>query len=307
MTFSVRPDFLHWKFGHNLYANFIDAQSIDFQYWYEPKISRNEKYIFRAEVINAARTLDRKRQGKPLALCYSGGVQSEALALVLHDLGIPFDLFFLDLWGLNLPFFQEQAQLLEKTIGKSVNIVRARRSQFFESFAPKLFREFGVEYPTYLALLYLFEQIPESHYIVVGEGGLTKLGNLYASICKNLSLEKNANELHLPFTTASTLFFSWAEKRRREGEYYFYSSTPQLLAAALQDPRWVFSAKGSDARELFYGAFPELKPRPRSNNWENGAYVENRNIRSHLGTIAEEFTNWKKETYSLVNMKGIFR
>ncbi len=279
---------------------------MDFQYWFEPKIPKHQSYKFRQEVLNAAKELDRKRQGKPIALCYNGGVQSESLALVLHELGIPFDLYFLNLWGLNLPFFQEQAPSLEAKIGKTTQIVHARRSHFFESFAPNIFREFGVEYPTYLALIYLFEQIPESHYIVVGEGGLTKLGNLYASLYQSLPLEKDAEVLPVPFTTASTLFYSWAEKRQRQGEYYFFSSTPQLLAAVLQDPLWLLSEKGSDAREVFYGSFPELKLRPRSTNWENDAYVENRNIRSHLRVIAEDLPGWKKEAYSLVDVKKIF-
>ncbi len=284
----------------------MEAQSHDFKYWYAPSIERNHPYEFRAEVSRACKLLDQKRLGKSIALCYSGGVDSEIIALTLHELNIPFEMYFLDIWGLNRPAFDAHASDFLKMISKKIQIIRASRAYFYETHCPKVFSQFGVEFPTYLALTYLFDQIPESEFIVVGEGKLERRGALFEKIFKANQIVNGRGELILPFSTSSSFFYSWAEKNQREGEFYFFSSTPQLIASVIQSPLLRVTSEFSDTKEIVHSSFPEIRRRRRSTNWENGAISENKNIRASLRVLGEEAPFWKSENHALVNVQNIF-
>jgi hypothetical protein len=121
------PAHIYWRFGGKSFSHRAHSRSGDFQYRLVPSLEKRD-FLFRDEVLRACSLLDRKRGNRPVALCYTGGIDSELIARALHLLGIPFELYFLDIWGLNLERFRENSARFLSEIGKTVRIVRLEQS-----------------------------------------------------------------------------------------------------------------------------------------------------------------------------------
>jgi hypothetical protein len=303
------PDrFYHWSFGGQPYANPVQAQSMDFRFWFTPAAD-HRLYSFRDEVFAACRELDKKRAGKPVALCYSGGVDSEVIATAMHQLGIPFELYFLDFWGLNRDVHEQWAKPLAAKWGKEVNVVSLNREFFLQEYATSTFAQLGCESPTYLGLTYLFSQIPADRFIVTGDGDLDRQGSLFSHIGQHVGQGPIESLGSIAFSANSVVYENWAAIHQRTGAFYFYRSTPGLVAAAISDPLFQASYPFSNTKKLVHAAFPEVQSRPKTTNWE-GNMAENRLIRRWLEKHAQRldgFGFWQRLAGTAVRPNSIFR
>jgi hypothetical protein len=304
-----KPDFLHWEFGNQPYASPVEAQSTHFSYWIEPRLKRKGDWSYAHEVLRACEKLDAKREGKTIALCYTGGVDSELIARLLHRLGLPFEMYFLDIWGLNSAAFLHWSKPFEQEIGKKVRIVKLAKPYFYEEHSLRMFEELGCEYPSYLALTYLFEKIPGDEFIVVGDGDLNRTGGIFDFIAESHPKEREGKTIPLPFASSSVAFWLWARKRQRKGDFYFFSSTPELIASTMEHPAFQFGYPHSETREVIYDSFPEIARRPKTTNWDGKAYRENKWVRTWLSRHAQKTPSlsfWKKGAGTIVDLDSLF-
>lgn len=305
---AMTPAHLHWSFGGLPYTSPVSAQSAEFHFWFDSMVEERD-FDFRQEVVTACSLLDAKRNGRPIALCFSGGVDSEIIARTLKSLGIPFTAFFLNIWNINRESFDRWCGCLAE-FGAECVVIDLDKIHFYENHALEVFREFGVESPTYLAMAYLFNQIPSDHFIISGDGDLHRTGSLFKLIAeKNLHF-LNSSEMPMPFSAASVFNYLWAAKNKRAGEFCFFSSTPGIIAAMAAHPLFERKYPFSSTSHVLHAAFPEIKRRPKTTNWDNGAYIENVWIREWLRRHASEwpdFAFWRGEIGTVANVGRIFK
>jgi radical SAM superfamily enzyme YgiQ (UPF0313 family) len=307
---AYRPTFLHWSCNGVDYASPAEVGNGEFRAWLDPVVD-HDTYHFRQEVRQACRLLDKKRGDKKVALCYSGGIDSELLAITLDELGIPYELFFLDLWGVNRKEFEaNSADFLART-DKKVNLIQADKYDFYNRHVPQSMRDYAIEYPTYMALTYLFEKIPDSYYIVCGDGDLHREPGRFFNIKEKYPWTRRSQERAVAFPTSAILFYLWSSKNQRPGNYSFFSSTPELLAATIGHPLFENNFPESSTREMIYHEFPEIKPRQKTSNWEGPEGVgENKRIRKWASNLAKKISYleiWKPHSYTAVAMTNLFR
>lgn len=304
---SANADFFQWSFGGRPGVSCLDARSDQFKIQLRPSLERRS-YDFRQEVIEACKRLDQRREGKTIALCYSAGMDSEIIARTLAMLGIPFELYFLDLWGLNRERFEQCSGPLLAELGKKAHVVSLSKEHLYQEHISKVFPLTGCELPTYLALTYLFEHIPSGQFIVVGDGDLDRTARLYGEISKEHSL--SGVGAFLPFSISRVAYYLWAQHNARAGEYYFYSSTPELMAAAFSDPHFELNYPHSSTRKMIAHAFPEVALRPKTTNWDSAAAsMENRWVRARVRRVARDTGGlhfWRSGIGTVVNLEGIF-
>lgn len=307
----TRPSHLHWAFGDKENSSPLTAGHEEFRIWFDPVLKASGKYSFRKEVLDACRDLDRQRRGKPVALCLSGGIDSEVIALGMQELGIPFEMYFLDNWELNRSTYEQWIKPLASKLKQEVNVVTLERSYFREELALKAFRQMGVEYPTYLSMTHLFDSIPEDRFIVTGDGDLDRAGDMFRAIGNKSSVGTGTTGLYGPYATSSIAYHLWAGANKRRGQFYFFNSTPELLASVIQDPRFEIAYPEMRTKEVIHAAFPEIARRPKTSNWDTKfARQENAEIRKLIREYAsqhEELKNWRSEIGTSVRLDGIFK
>jgi hypothetical protein len=185
----------------------------------------------------------------------TGGIASEALAITLRDLDIPFEMFFLDLWGINQEAFHSWEPNLRKLTGKTVTEISISRGEFYDSI-PDFFSTYGIGNPTCIALAHLYRQIPRDSFIVSGGG--------------NPSLRAPSTDMTQPslaYSPAVAFPYLWATHEGRQGEYSFFSSQAELVAAGLGH-RIFTKAPYPEFREIFYTEFQEIARRVATTNWD---------------------------------------
>lgn len=300
-------DAIHWSFGGLNYTSPMVAKSTDFRAWVTPCLERRS-YSFKEEVVNACQALDKRRAGAPIALCYSGGVDSEVIAYNLKRMGIPFEMYFLDIFGVNAKIYEDYVKPFSRKLGKEVHVVHMSGDYFHGEYAQKVFNEFGFESPTYLAMTYLFEQLPAHQFIVTGDGDLDRVGDLYRYIGAQNPVPHGTPGVHIAYSSSSVLYHLWAQKNQRAGEYFFYTA-PKLIAATLTDRQFQTKYPLSFTKNLIHTAFPEIPMRPKTTNWDDkGAAKHNaflrRTLRQHA-TRSFDFS-WQRLSGTAVQIDKIF-
>ncbi len=290
---KLSPDFIFWNL----------SKSWNFEYRYQAKIEK-VRYVFRNEVRRACEIIDKNRKQKVVALCHTGGIDSEIIANTLREMGIPYICYFLDIWGVNLKEFEYNVKNLQ--VRENFEVVHLEKKIFYEQHSIPLFRATGCELPTYLAMAYLFNHIPQNQFIVVGDGDLNRGTDLHKSISKNHLGPIQKDVLKIPFSLGNIFYYLWAKKNKRDGEFYFFSSTPELLASVYLDPLY----EGSQTRLVIYSNFPEIKPRPKTSNWDSAqGSKESKWIRDWLIKNTENelrFKNWKRSIGTMVDVSSLF-
>ena len=305
---SIVPSYLRWSYGGKILASPLEAQSSDFSFWFSSSLARGN-FSFREEIRNAALALNARGNDKPIALGASGGIYSEALALTFKELGIPFELFFLDIWELNHSMLKQFVLPLAEKTGASLHVVPLDRLNFARTFKSR-FHELGAEYPQTLALTHLIDSIPENYFPVFGLGHFERAGPLFEKIGTELPLESEKPEEVIPFVASSISFYLYGAKYRPQGEYYFFQSSPTLVASMLTDPDFQCSYPFASTRKIIHREFPEIEKRDRSSNWDSERGIkENREIRKSLAKHAENseaLRFWRRAAASKVERAGIF-
>jgi hypothetical protein len=272
---SSAPDHFRWWCGENLFASPAQARSMDFRVDFTFSAGPPAG-SFREEVSKAAAKVNERRRGRPVALCYTAGLDSDLIALELSRQGIPFTPFFLDLWGINYPAFAQNKSFL----GLDVQVVRLERIQFYDEVCLPVFRQFGLENPTYLALSYLYEKIPPDFFIVAGNGDLDRTGRLFPKIAENSGYR--TGQRALPFSVASAFDYLWPQWKNRAGEFAFFNSTEGLVRSMLFHSEFQASLPYGNTRRVISLEYPELPAREKTNNWDGPAYIENVWVREWL-------------------------
>jgi hypothetical protein len=305
---SASADFFQWSFGGKVGVSCVEAASDHFEIHFQPRLERHT-YNFRAEVLRACERLDEKRHGKTIALCYTAGIDSELIARCLAMLGIPFELYFLDIWGLNRPQFDQWSPALLKEIRKEVNIVSLLKERFYTELAAASFPVLGCEYPTYISLSYLFDQIPRDQYIVVGDGDLDRSAKLYGEMAKRFPWPVERAKI-FPFSSSRVAYLHWSKHRGREGEFYFFGSTPELMAASFNDPAFERAYPHSSTRKMISHHFPEIVDRPKTTNWDSTVGVrENAWARARVKRLVKDMPGmhfWQGGIGTVADLDRIF-
>lgn len=169
-----------------------------------------------------------------LAICISG-VDSEIIAREAKDLGLTFELFFLSNWGMN-DYMLSLCEQLATELDVKLNVISITREDAFE-FAKQQYNKVRVNKPTYLILPMLFSAIPEDFYIICGEGDINKSDGDYQN--DNIITEKNVESLSISNTEIS--YWLWAKEHNRNGDYYFFAATKELILSSWNDPLTEFN------------------------------------------------------------------
>jgi hypothetical protein len=305
---SANPDYLQWSFGGVPGVSCVEAGSDLFEIQFRPSLERRP-YNFRLEVLRACERLDQKRQGKTIALCYTAGIDSELIARCLAQMGIPFELYFLDIWGLNRAQFEQWSPALLKELGKKATVVSLSKEHFYTQLVAASFPVMGCEFPTYIALTYLFDQIPQEQVIVVGDGDLDRSAKLYGEIARRFPLAASHGSF-IPFSSSRVAYHHWSKRHGREGEFYFFGSTPELMAAAFHDPAFERAYPHSSTRQLIFSHFPEIAERPKTTNWDNPIGIrENSWARARVKRLAKDMPGmhfWQGGIGTVADLDRIF-
>lgn len=294
-VFDTRPDHINWAvnsvdFGSPLVSRF---KSFKYTISYDLLESRS----FRQSVIDGVRKLDHDRNGRTIALAYSGGIDSEIIARILANESIPFELYFLNAWNAN----QDQissGQKLARELKVPLNVVQINKSEFLEDRLKQNFLDTACVYPTPLVLVELFRRIPKNQFIVTGEGGLDKRPARY----QNISATSAA--AGMPFSIADIAYRIWAEKNGRQGQFYFFNSSPEIIGEMLLHPKLKVSLPMIDTNFVFREEFPEIRMRSKTTNW--GAHREDAvliktaakklALNAELSHLAKEIFAWSMPT-----------
>lgn len=307
-SYSTTPNYLHWSFGDQYRSNPMTAKSLNFKVWFSP-IAERKSYNFREEVFAKCKEIDKKRDGKPVALCYSGGESSEVIAIALKQLGIPFELYFLDAWLFNQHQRKAFAEPFAKQMGVPLHVVSISENFFEFEFLPKDFLEYGLDHPTPMLLRYLYSAIPSTHFIVTGSGNLERSGKKNEKIGRIHSPDESMKRLSWTFSPSNVTFYDWAEKNQRPGEYYFYQSSPGLLLSVLESPLINHNFPEVNLKGLIYSSFPEIQPRSKSTNWDTAEGAERlHELREHIIAFAKKngLSFWHLSSGCTANLAGLY-
>jgi hypothetical protein len=209
-----------------------------------------------------------------LAICVSG-IDSEIIAREAKDLGLNFELFFLSNWGIN-DYMLSLSQQLATELNTKLNVITVTREDAF-NFAKAQYKEVRVNKPTYLILPMLFSAIPEDYYIICGEGDINKTDGDYQNA--DIISEQNTQSLSISNTEIS--YWLWAKKANRNGDYYFFSSTKELILSSWNDPLTTFDFPHISNRNSIKHLWGDnLIFKGKTTNWdtENGQ-IENFSMR----------------------------
>lgn len=304
------PHFLSWKFGDQSMASPLEGNQFQIQLDFS-----NLKIVgtFRNEVFRTLKILREERTQNKIALCVSGGVGAEILGLVMDQLDIPYDCFFLDIYGVN-----EEAK--KRVYGKDsyfrdklIQEIRLERRTLFGDFGLEHFQKFGVLFPDQIVLSYLYKNIPKDYFILVGGGSMDRQGKFFESIPTN-SVASNHDSLisgtsptsqlnpqtqisprRIAFPISSVGSYLWAAQERRQGEFQFYLSRAELILSQLADSRFQWGYPLTNWRPILKEEFPELVVGPKVSNWQGSKGVqENYLLRAWLRLQSRHLTEISK-------------
>lgn len=270
------PKHIKWAFNKEYFSPILNTEGSLFEFNYmlsENDLPTNDlKYAIRKSIIDLYTTA-----GMPLSICISGA-DSEIIARTAAELGIPFELYFLDIWNINARA-RELAQTLANEISAKLNIVSLSKEEAFDSILEKNYKNLQAEKPTYLCLPYLLERIPFNTYIIGGEGDPQKSGVDYEPLA-NI----DGTYSGIPISITEVYYRHWALVNHRACEMYFYASTPILLKSYFHHPLMVKKNKRIDTRILIDTLWPNLTYNYKTTNWEDSV-KSNYEIRMYMRSM----------------------
>jgi hypothetical protein len=306
--YDTLPNYIGWTTNNLEYSSPIKVKSCDFQYFFKPAIEK-KNYDFKTEMNNAIALLAEQSKDFPIALCISGGVDSEIIARLLKKKSIYFELFFLSNWNLNDKVLVEFVQPLAHELNVKLHIIHLNHHFFKEQYVPESFFKYGCHFPTYIALTYLFSQIPENYFIVVGEGDLEKKGVAYEKLYLKKSLAGPINQTFIPIMINEIFYRLWSQENQRHGQFYFYNSTPELVASMWTNPHFKKNFPFYATKQALNEIYPEIKYRNKSTNWEDDLLNQRKDIINFLWTEKAQhphFDFWDKHMGCFTSVDSIF-
>lgn len=297
------PGYFRWKMGNSDRASPLAGGKfhVDFEFSDVKKVDS-----FRSEVLRAVEAVDQKREKKKVALCVSGGVGSEILGLALDQLSIPYDCFFLDIFGINSDAKKQLVRERSYFSGKKIHEIRLDRNFLFGEYGLEHFQKFGICFPDQIALSYLYEKIPYEYFIVSGSGSLDRNGKFFESLTSS-----EVVPMSVVFNLSSISPYLWACENARIGEFQFFASQPELMLSQVLDSRFYWKFPFNDWRTMVKEQFPELSVEPKVSNWQGPLGIqENYLFRSWLKLQSRhliEVANANFEDYSTFSFQDVFK
>lgn len=282
------PNHIVWSINNVEYGNYSELplnETPRFNYTFQNLYKDyNPEVTHKEAVRNRLASLQDKR----LAICLSG-MDSELIAREAKDMGLDVDLYFLDFFG-QTEHIRTVSESVAKELAIPLNVVTVSTEECFH-LSELNFLYMRVAKPTYLIMPHLFDKIPQSQHIIVGEGDLRRTHDIYDQHVKKMEISVSEGMI-----TSSTQICYWLyqQKFNREGSYYFFSTTPELITSMWNDVDHVKEFPVCSTRkviEKFWG--DKLSFREKTDNWENAKMV-NFKIRNHL-----------REKYSLESVREL--
>jgi hypothetical protein len=269
------PDHITWKFNGVQFGHISNSPGTNFSFQYNiPSTllpTTNLSFAIQESLVNLS-------SYGVLAICISGA-DSEIIAREAKSLGVPFELWFLDMWGINTKA-RSKAQQLATDLAVHLNVVTLTKDEAYGSVIIENHKMLQAEKPTYLCLPFLFSHIPTSDLIVGGEGDPQKSGPEYERF-----VNASGNYDGLPISATEVFYRQWAMANNRNCEMYFYSSTPLLTKSYYEHPLLIKANKRIDTRHLVDTLWPNLIFNYKTTNWED--LVEaNADIRNYVRSIS---------------------
>ena len=273
------PSHIKWYINSVEYGDYSDVpigQQGDFKFSY---VNLYENYdpsvTFRDAVRNKLSTLADKK----LAICVSG-VDSELVLREAVSMGLNVEIFFLRFWDIN-EYIERPVTELSIELGVPLNIIEIS-SQAALSYAIETYKHCRVNKPTYLLVQYLLDNIDESFYPIVCEGDMNKDYVLYDFYIKEHGNTIPAGNFIMMGNTEIT-YWLWAIRNNREGDYYFLSSTPELVTSAWHDDALIRNMPGLDNRSTLikYWNTSNFRFNTKTTNWETH-YSQNESMRESI-------------------------
>lgn len=290
--YDILPAYMSWS------VNGIERQSFD--YFTKQNLPLNTLDItfdwsgvdfsnvgtFREECLNAAKKVIADADGKTIAVSLSGS-DSEIIVRCLHLLKANYELYHQTYWFVDDDQNHQliNSQKVAHAVNKPLNIIRFTEEESIYAVKKNTI-DYGIFSRGYYIILDFWERIPSDRFIVGGEGDLEKSYNGYkkAYIKKFGSIENGIE--YIPFASNEILFRIWAQRNERHGQYYFFSSTPELMYATIHDDGLISYTNGK-----FIWDISELKRKHWSENiCPSGINVfwDNPDIFDMLGNISRQ-------------------
>ena len=262
----IVPDHVSWSFDGVAFAPIDNKPDTQFSFALGLALVQPPTNL-KAAVHAAVRRLH-LISNMPLAICISGA-DSEIIARAAKETNVPFELFFLNIWGTNKQAHATAIRLATELSCK-LNVVDLSKEHALTSVIPATYCLLQCRKPTYLILPYLFQNIPTDFYIVGGEGDPEKTGPDYKH-----------KENRLPISITEVYYRQWALLNNRAVEMYFFASTRELIRSYFNHPLLQKTANSIQTRKVRDAEWPELLFKTKTTNWEDDP-AENAFIRAQL-------------------------
>lgn len=175
------------------------------------------------EAVEAAHQIGAQHQGKKIALCLSGGIDSECLLRAFLQARVSFEIYFMR-FNNELNLFDIKTNIaLCSSLGLSFKFIDLDIVRFFESSQHMKYAEkYRCQSPQIAAHLWLLDQLDAIPVLS---------GNPFA----RATLGENSFFIGLP-GDLHCAYFRYFEKNQRNGVPWFFIYTPELCAAFLRTP-----------------------------------------------------------------------
>lgn len=273
------PSHINWEINSVKFGNYdnipIDSE-IDFCFSYTDLYKEYDPLVtYKQAVSNKLKSIS----DKSIALCISG-IDSEIVAREAVSLGLKPELYFLDIWGIN-NYILYTARELASELGLNLNVVSMTRDEAYNE-AEVSYQLYRYNKPTYMVLPYLLDKLPDDQWPVVCEGDLTKDNYLYNFYLTEFP-KKITPTPGLMVTNTEIGYWLWAIKNNRPGDYYFHSSTTELITSCWNDSDMNKEFPGTNNRSVIdkFWDLSALKFKEKTTNWDV-YHKENKLIRKHI-------------------------
>lgn len=201
-----------------------------------------------------------EKYNRTLAICVSGR-DSEIIVREAVNMNIPCKIYFLHMWDMN-DWMLDIVRDIATELNVELCVVDLDEKQCMEQVIFKSYKIMPTVKPTYVCLPYLFENIPLDELIVCGEGDIAKDNPIFKRFY-------TSDSVGIPILSTEIVYRLWAQENKRYGEYYFHSSTPELIVSAYNDSLIEFTPPSIQTHDMIMHYWPEMKFRVKSLNWES--------------------------------------
>ena len=261
--YDNKSNHIYWAVNGHKFGIFdyklASSQNFIFDYMIPPDLTFLD---YQTEVGNALIKIYQKYK-KTLAICVSGR-DSEIILREAVSLGIPCKIYFLDFWGINR-WMREVVEDISKELSVELIVVSLTEQQCMEEVIFESYKIMSILKPTYLCIPYLFKHIPVEEFIIAGEGDLAKDNPAY-----NKFIPSHITN-GIPILSSEIVYRIWAQENKRYGEFYFHSSTPELILSAYNHPLIYRNTPMIYTDKMYDQYWPKLKFKQKTANFENSA------------------------------------